>query len=94
MIYNSEAWYNVTNRELDLLESVDLQFLRNILNAPKSTPKEMLYLEMGCVPFREMIRKRRISFLQYIVNENENSMLKIFLMKSKQKSPKIGYPKF
>ena len=94
MIYNSEAWYNVTNRELDLLESVDLQFLRKILNAPRSTPKEMLYLEMGCVPFREMIRKRRISFLQYIVNENENSMLKIFLMKSKQKSPKIGYPKF
>ena len=84
MIYNSEAWYNVTNREMDLLETVDLQFLRKVLNAPRSTPKEMLYLETGCVPFREMIRKRRILFLHYILNESERSFLKKFLMKQIQ----------
>ena len=67
MIHNSEAWYNITNREMDLLETVDLQFLRKVLNAPRSTPKEMLYLETGCVPFREIIRKRRILFLHYIL---------------------------
>ena len=27
MIHNSEAWYNITNRKMDLLETVDLQFL-------------------------------------------------------------------
>ena len=84
MIYNSEAWYNVTNREMDLLETVDLQFLRKVLNAPRSTPKEMLYLETGCVPFREMIRKRRILFLHYILNESERSFMKKFLMKQIQ----------
>ena len=41
----------------------------------------MLYLETGCVPFREIIRKRRILFLHYILNENESSFLKKFLMK-------------
>ena len=84
MIYNSEAWYNVTNREMDLLETVDLQFLRKVLNAPRSTPKEMLYLETGCVPFREIIRKRRILFLHYILNESERSFMKKFLMKQIQ----------
>ena len=55
MLFNSEAWYNVTNSELDLLETVDLMLLRGILKVPKSTPKEMLFLELGVVPFREII---------------------------------------
>ena len=63
MLFNSEAWYNVTNAELELLETVDLLLLRRILKAPDSTPKEMLYLELGCMPFREMIRQRRLSYL-------------------------------
>ena len=75
LLCNSEAWYCVTNAELELLESVDIRFLRNLLNARRSTPKEMLYLETGCVPIREIIIKRRILFLHYIINENENSMI-------------------
>ena len=88
MIFNSEAWYNVTKPELELLESVDLQFLRRILNAPKSTPKEMLFLETGCVPFREIIRKRRILFLHYILNEKSDSIMRKFLEKQIQTKKK------
>ena len=57
LLSNSEAWYNVTKSELDYLETVNLMLLRNILKAKKSTPKEMLYIELGCIPFREIIRK-------------------------------------
>ena len=59
MLCNSESWYNVSKAELELLETVDTQFLRGVLKAPKSTPKEMLFLELGCVPFRNIIKKRR-----------------------------------
>ena len=55
MLCNSESWYNITQAELDLLETVEVQLLRSILKAPKSTAKEMLFLELGCVPFRELI---------------------------------------
>ena len=72
---NSEAWYNVTKYEVDFLETIDLMLLRSVLKAPKSTPKEMLYLELGCIPFREIIRKRRLSFLFYILHEDTNSMV-------------------
>ena len=44
----------------------------------------MLFLETGCVPFREIIRKRRILFLHYILNEDDNSLIKKFLMKQKE----------
>ena len=63
ILFNSEAWYNVPKEELDLIESVDLIFLRTILKCPKSTLKEMLYLELGCLPYRNIIRQIIISVL-------------------------------
>lgn len=79
MLTNSEAWYNLTKAELDFLETVDLMLMRRILKAPKSTPKEMLYLELGCMPFRNLIQKRRISFLYYLLHQDPKSMLYRFL---------------
>ena len=63
ILCNSETWYNVTQAELNLLESADLQFFRSILKVQKSTPKEMFYLEFGCLPLRYIVKKRRILFL-------------------------------
>ena len=95
MLCNSEAWWNVSKAELDLLETVDVKFLRSILQAPRSTPKEMLYLELGCIPFRELIRKRRIAFLHYILNESEDSLLYKFFktqLATKKKSDWVSQP--
>ena len=47
LLCNSEAWFNLTKSELDILETVDVMLLRSLLNAPQSTPKEMLFLELG-----------------------------------------------
>ena len=89
LLSNSEAWYNITKAEIELLESVDVQYLRNSLKAPRSTPRELLYLELGCIPLRELIIKRRILFLHYIMNEDENSMiLKFFKTQLKTRRPK------
>ena len=79
VLCNSEAWYNVTSAELDLLETVDLLFMRQLFNAPKTTPKEMFYLELGVLSFRDIIRKRRLTFLHHILNENPTSMIYRFL---------------
>ena len=78
MLVNTEAWYSITAAEMELLESVDVQFLRKLINAPRATPKEMLYLELGCTPFRELISKRRILFLHYILNQEKESMIRHF----------------
>ena len=78
MLFNSEAWYNLTETELNLLETIDLQFLRQLLKAPKGTPKEMLFLELGCMPYRDIIRERRLGFLHYILNEDQESMVNRF----------------
>ena len=46
MLFNSETWYDVTNKKLELVEKTDLSLLRQLLKAPKGTPKEIFYLEL------------------------------------------------
>ena len=75
VLCNSETWFNLTKSELELLETVDLQLLRTILGAPKTVPKEMLYLELGVIPLREMIRQRRLNFLYYILTQDKEAIL-------------------
>ena len=88
MLCNSETWYNVTKAELNLLETIDVMLLRRILRAPKSTPKEMLFLELGCLPYKEMIQKRRLMFLHYILHEDPSSTVHKFF-EAQMKTPRI-----
>ena len=83
MLCNSEAWYNLTISELNLLETVDEMLLRKLLNTPKSTPKEMLYLELGCIPYRILIKKRRLMFLFYILKQDPQSLIYKFFQSQK-----------
>ena len=71
MLLNSEAWIGITQANIDILEQVDETLLRRVLETPSSTPKPSLYLELGCLPIRFIIMKRRILFLHYIYTEFE-----------------------
>ena len=79
MLFNCETWYNVPNVEIERLERIDEQCIRRIMKAPHGTPKVLLYLEMGLTPIRFIIQKRRLMFLQYILQENKDSLINKFL---------------
>ena len=75
ILINSEAWYNVTKGDIEDLEKVDREFLKGVMNAPKSTPTESLYLELGIIPIKYIIMARRLNFLQYITKKNKDSLI-------------------
>ena len=89
LLTNSECWYNLKKTEIETLEQLDEELLRKILETGKSTPKVMLYLEMGCVPIRFIIQKRRLMFLNYILNQPEDSLLYTFY-KAQRANPVLG----
>ena len=89
VLTNSEAWYGLTKIDVETLESVDEQLLRRIFEVPFSCPKEMIYLETGCLPISSIIFTRRILFLHYILHEDENSLMYRFLQ-SQLASPVKG----
>ena len=79
ILTNSEAWYGIKDSEVEILESVDELLMRRILEVPSTCPKEMLYLELGCLPIKYIVASRRLLFLHYIINEDEKSLVnKVF----------------
>ena len=80
ILLNSEVWYGVSKADVEELEVVDNCLLRRIIEAPACTPTPMLYLELGCVPIRYVIIGRRLMYLQYLLQQEEESLLYTFLM--------------
>ena len=76
LLTNSEAWHNLTEKDLRNLEQVDENLLCKIFETPTSTPREMLYLELGVMPIRIIIKSRRLNFLKYIHSEPSESLVK------------------
>ena len=62
ILLNCETWVNLTQIEIEELESCDKILLRNILDTPSSTPIPALYLELGVLPLRFKIQSQRLLF--------------------------------
>ena len=56
----------------------DRKLMRAILGAPEGSPNELLYLELGCIPIKQIITCRRLNFLRDILAKNENDILHKF----------------
>ena len=76
IMFNSEVWHSVTDRDMEILEKVDESLLRGILSAHAKTPKETLYLETKSVPLRYIIKSRRVMYLHSILTRSENELIK------------------
>ena len=75
VLCNSEAWHNLTELDLRTLEKADENLLAKILETPITTPKEMLYLELGVTPARFIIKSRILNFLKHILDEPSDSLI-------------------
>ena len=75
MLTNSETWLRLTKKDMERLESVDRMFLRKILQAPSKTPIPALYLELGCIPVKFIIKMKRIMFLHHILKLKPDEMI-------------------
>ena len=64
ILTNCEAWYGLKQQEVEILEKCDESLIRMFFETPCTTPKCMLYLELGVKPIRFRIMARRIMYLQ------------------------------
>ena len=78
MLSNSSSWYNIKESELKQLEEIDELTMLKLLSAPHTTPRVMLFLELGSMPLRYVIMQRRLMFLHYLLNENEDTLVSKF----------------
>ena len=58
------------------LGTIDRRVLRNFLNLPSSTPKVSLYNEMGIIPIKYMLWRRKLSMWWRLNREESNVLMK------------------
>ena len=75
ILLNSEAWVNLTKTNIRSLEQIDERLLSRILESEANTSNTMKYLELGLYPIRFELMKRKIIFLQYILQQEKSSMI-------------------
>ena len=75
MLSSSECWLGLTQQQVRKLEMVDEMLMERVLEAPSYSSRVLLYLNLGLEPLRYILKQRRLMFLHYILNENEDSLI-------------------
>ena len=83
-LVNMETWPNCTISRIEKFERTEQGYIRKILNAHSKTPIECLYLELGIIPLRFQLMKRRILYLQDILNRNDAEITKRVVLRQKE----------
>ena len=89
ILYASETYYNLKEKEIRILERIEECFLRKLLKTTKACPISQLYLETGHQPARFDIMKRRLLFLKSILNEKQENLIYQFVS-LQYKDPRRG----
>ena len=70
------------------LERIEQNFMRKLLKAHSKTPIEALYLELGIVPLRFNLMKRRVLYLHDILHRPDEELTKKIVIAQKQQPVK------
>ena len=80
-LFNCQAWSKLLEPEFKKLSVIQLKFLKKVLMAPRSTPNAAVLLELGILPIKEEVNKRRLGFLYHILNlEPEYPVQRMFMI--------------
>ena len=72
ILFNAQAWSNLTSKNVNQLTVMQLKFLKQIMGAKQATTNAFVYLEMGVVPVENEIHKRQLGFLHHIIHLKED----------------------
>ena len=87
ILYASDMYYNLKETELRQIERIEEEFLRKVLKTTKGCPITQMYLEMGQYPARFEVQRMRCFYLKYILNQEEESLLrKVFNLQLNQRA--------
>ena len=76
LLTNAESWINLTKKNLEELEKPDIILLRKIISQSGNPAKCFMQLELGIIPVKYIIMQKRMNFLNYILHESKESMLR------------------
>ena len=76
ILTNTEIWYPITNTQIEVLEDIDLMFIRKLVKGHAKTAKEAFHMETGLLPIRFVCMKRRVMYLHHILSKPTSEMIR------------------
>ena len=70
LIYNCEARSNLKAKDYQVLQKLQLNFLRRVMDVLITTPTAALFLETGVWPVQYIIEERHLLYLERILDTN------------------------
>ena len=89
ILFASETMYDIKENDFRQLERIEEDMLRKLFKTGRGCPIFQLYLESGHLPARFYIKRTKLVFYHYILNQKEDSMIFQFLMAQKRQ-PRRG----
>ena len=89
-LLNMETWPKCTELRISKMERIEQNFMRRILKAHSKTPIEALYLELGYIPLRFHLMKKRVMYLSDIMKREENELTRRLIEVQKERGVDIG----
>ena len=89
LLYATETMINLKESDSKMIEKTEESTLRDLVKTKFSAPRHILYLELGIIPARFVIKQRKLMYLKTILDNTEHSLLKK-TYKAQLKSPTRG----
>ena len=64
-----------TEKDVRILEKCDEILLSKVLECEANTSNAIKYLDLGILPIRYEIMRRKLAFLQYLLQQDKESMI-------------------
>ena len=77
VLFNSQAWSNIKESDIEKLEKIQLRCLKKILQLSRSTANSFVFLEFGELPIRYIIDRNQLNFLHRIYHLEEDDPVKV-----------------
>ena len=92
LLHNSESWVGLNQKHINDLENFQNEFIRNVLRLPESTPKAILQYDVGLMPMKWRIAKKKLLFANKILRMDPNNICKQVLISETLSNIKgLGY---
>ena len=84
ILFSTEAWSSISDRDMDRLEQLDLALLKQLVDGHSKCSKVFYYLEFGVISLRHLIMSRRLMYHHHILTRENHETIKKIFMKQKE----------
>ena len=88
LLGNAECWMEIPKKAINVLNSIQNDFLRSLFQTGNGTPISALYWDTGSLMIENQIMQRKLLFLYHLMTLPENSLAKeIYLIQKENALP-------